>query len=45
MTGTGNDFIIIDNRNGIVDADHCQDLVRHACRHKLSVGADGMVSD
>jgi diaminopimelate epimerase len=42
MTGTGNDFIIIDNRNGIVDADHCQDLVRHACRHKLSVGADGM---
>ncbi len=42
MTGTGNDFIIIDNRNGIVDADHCQDLVRRACRHKLSVGADGM---
>jgi len=43
MTGTGNDFILIDNRKGILDADHCQDLVRKACRHKLSVGADGMI--
>jgi diaminopimelate epimerase len=43
MTGTGNDFILIDNRNGILDADRCQDLVRRACRHKLSVGADGMI--
>jgi len=43
MTGTGNDFIMIDNRKGIVDADHCQELVRRACRHKLSVGADGMI--
>lgn len=43
MTGTGNDFILIDNRKGLIDADHCQDLVRLACRHKLSVGADGMI--
>jgi diaminopimelate epimerase len=43
MTGAGNDFILIDNRKGIVDADHCRDLVRYACRHKLSVGADGMI--
>lgn len=43
MTGTGNDFILIDNRNGILDADHCHELVRKACRHKLSVGADGMI--
>jgi diaminopimelate epimerase len=43
MTGTGNDFILIDNRNGILDADHCQDLVRKACRRQLSVGADGMI--
>jgi diaminopimelate epimerase len=43
MTGTGNDFILIDNRNGILDADHCQDFVRKACRHKLSVGADGVI--
>ena len=43
MTGAGNDFILIDNRKGLVDANHCQDLVRHACRHKLSVGADGVI--
>src|SRR5512136_1722861 len=43
MTGTGNDFILIDNRNGLIDADHCQDFVRRACRQKLSVGADGVI--
>ncbi len=43
MTGTGNDFILIDNRKGLIDADHCQELVRRACRHKLSVGADGVI--
>jgi diaminopimelate epimerase len=43
MTGTGNDFILIDNRKGLLDADHCQDLIRRACRHRLSVGADGMI--
>jgi diaminopimelate epimerase len=43
MTGAGNDFILIDNRKGIIDADHCQDLVRNACRRRLSVGADGMI--
>jgi diaminopimelate epimerase len=43
MTGTGNDFIMIDNRNGIIDADRCQELVRRACRRKLSVGGDGMI--
>ena len=43
MTGTGNDFILIDNRNRVLDADRCQQLVRQVCRHKLSVGADGMI--
>ncbi|MBN2243201.1 MAG: diaminopimelate epimerase [Acidobacteria bacterium] len=43
MTGAGNDFIFIDNRNGIVGPDHCRDFVRSACRRKLSVGADGMM--
>ncbi len=43
MTGTGNDFILIDNRKNRIDADHCQDFVRLACRRKLSVGADGMI--
>jgi diaminopimelate epimerase len=43
MTGTGNDFIVIDNRKHPINADHCQDFVRNVCRHKLSVGADGVI--
>ncbi len=43
MTGSGNDFIIIDNRSQLIDADRCRDLVRLACRRKLSVGADGLI--
>jgi diaminopimelate epimerase len=43
MTGSGNDFIIIDNRSLALNADQCRDLVRRACRRKLSVGADGLI--
>jgi diaminopimelate epimerase len=43
MTGTGNDFILIDNRKRLIDADHCEDFVRQVCRNKLSVGADGLI--
>ncbi len=43
MTGTGNDFILIDNRQRIIDADQCGEFVRRVCRHKLSVGADGVI--
>lgn len=43
MTGSGNDFILIDNRNCLLDADKCRTLVRLACRRKLSVGADGLI--
>jgi diaminopimelate epimerase len=43
MTGTGNDFILIDNRKKVVDPDNCQDFIRSICRHKVSVGADGVI--
>ncbi len=43
MTGAGNDFILIDNRKGVLDGDQCRDFVRLVCRHKLSVGADGLI--
>ena len=43
MSGSGNDFIIIDNRAGKIDADRCANLVRSACRRKFSVGADGLI--
>ena len=43
MSGSGNDFIILDNRKGIVDGDDLRDLVRKTCRRKVSVGADGFI--
>lgn len=43
MTGSGNDFIIIDNRQLHFNADASRQLVRMACRRKLSVGADGLI--
>jgi diaminopimelate epimerase len=43
MTGSGNDFILVDNRSGFLDPDRSRDLVRKSCRHKLSVGADGFI--
>ena len=43
MTGCGNDFIIIDNRRKILDAEKLGDFVRKVCAHKLSAGADGLV--
>ncbi|MBD3426317.1 MAG: diaminopimelate epimerase [Candidatus Omnitrophica bacterium] len=42
---SGNDFIIIDNKNGELDArdlDYSQ-VARDLCRRKLSVGADGLL--
>lgn len=43
MSGSGNDFIIIDNRASIVDAPDKRDFVRKACAPKTSVGADGVI--
>lgn len=43
MTGSGNDFLVIDNRFGIVPMKGCRDFVRAACRRKLSAGADGVI--
>ncbi|MDI6753080.1 MAG: diaminopimelate epimerase [Thermodesulfobacteriota bacterium] len=43
MSGSGNDFILIDNRQGILDADRLGDFVRRVCARKVSVGADGLI--
>ncbi|MGV8057699.1 MAG: diaminopimelate epimerase [Smithellaceae bacterium] len=42
MSGSGNDFIIIDNRNLSLNVGDIREFVRKVCRHKLSVGADGL---
>jgi diaminopimelate epimerase len=43
MSGSGNDFIIIDNREAVVPETQLRRLVIGACRRKMSVGADGMI--
>ena len=43
MNGSGNDFIIIDNRNGVIDVDDLPAFIRRVCRRKMSVGADGFI--
>ncbi len=43
MTGSGNDFIIIDNRELKLAKERGRELARLACRRKLSVGADGLI--
>jgi diaminopimelate epimerase len=42
MSGAGNDFIIIDNRAGIVAIDDLPGFAAKVCRRKMSVGADGL---
>ena len=43
MSGSGNDFIIIDNRSRIVDDAELPKFIRSVCRRKMSVGADGLI--
>jgi len=43
MHGSGNDFIIIDNRDGKVKEQEMPYLVERSCRRRESVGADGVI--
>ena len=43
MSGTGNDFIVIDNRKGLVKEQEMARLVARTCRRRESVGADGVI--
>jgi len=43
MSGSGNDFIIVDNRDKIVDETDLPNFIAKACRRKMSVGADGFI--
>jgi diaminopimelate epimerase len=43
MSGAGNDFIIIDNRNGVVADENLNGFIARVCRRKMSVGADGLI--
>ncbi|MGD9213594.1 MAG: diaminopimelate epimerase, partial [Desulfobacteraceae bacterium] len=43
MSGSGNDFILMDNRDGVVPADNLPQFAERVCRRKLSAGADGLI--
>ena len=42
MSGSGNDFIIIDNRDLSLNVGDLQTFARKICARKISVGADGL---
>lgn len=43
MSGSGNDFIIVDNRNNIVNEKDLSKFIENVCRRRMSVGADGLI--
>jgi diaminopimelate epimerase len=43
MSGTGNDFVIIDNRIAGIPLGEQADFARKICRRMFSVGADGLI--
>jgi diaminopimelate epimerase len=43
MSGSGNDFIIVDNRKNIVKDNDLPTFINRICRRKMSVGADGFI--
>ena len=43
FSGAGNDFIVIDNRDRVIQPKAMASFVSHVCRHHLSVGADGLI--
>ncbi|HEY3318852.1 MAG TPA: diaminopimelate epimerase [Planctomycetota bacterium] len=43
MSGTGNDFLMIDNRAGLLKEGEAPALARAACPRRISAGADGII--
>ncbi|MDR1696277.1 MAG: diaminopimelate epimerase [Endomicrobium sp.] len=43
LTAAGNDFVLIDNRDNIIDKKDYQSLAVKLCDRKYSVGADGII--
>lgn len=43
MNGTGNDFVVIDNRGGIIPLEEQAEFAQKVCRRMFSIGADGLI--
>ena len=44
MCGAGNDFILVDNRDGLLPHPLDPTIVRNLCSRRLSIGADGVIT-
>jgi len=44
LSGSGNDFILVDNREGILAGQDLPGVARALCRRNFSVGADGFIA-
>ena len=43
MSGSGNDFILIDHREPFLKEDRLKDFIQKVCQRRVSVGADGLI--
>src|SRR2546430_14539185 len=43
LSGSGNDFILIDNRERVVAPRRAGALAAKGCAHRMSVGGDGLI--
>lgn len=43
MSGSGNDFVLIDHRKPRVQPERMKEFARKVCRRRVSVGADGLI--
>ena len=43
MSGSGNDFILIDHRKTVLSEDQMEGFAQKVCRRRISVGADGLI--
>jgi len=43
MSGSGNDFILIDHREPFLKEERLKDFIQKTCRRRYSVGADGLI--
>jgi len=43
FSGCGNDFILIDNRDGLIPTEGLPHFATNVCRRRMSAGADGLI--
>jgi diaminopimelate epimerase len=43
MHGSGNDYIVVDNRNEKISGKHAKALAKKLCERRFSIGADGLL--